>query len=386
MLLPILLLSAAGFTVVTTEFMIVGLLPAMARDLHVSVSQAGLLVTLFAFTVAITGPVSTALMANLPRKRVFVAILALFGLANLGAAMAPDIAYMGLARFIPALALPVFWSLSSETAIDLVGPEKAGRAVSLVAFGIVVATVFGIPIGVLIADSFGWRMAFVVLGAVAFGKAALLQVFLPKIQARKANVSFRNQLRILRDPVLVGHVLLSLLVFTGMFTAYTYLADILERLAGFDGKVVGWSLMAFGAVGLIGNSVGGRLVDRSALGATALFCVLMAGGLAVMVPFIHAHGLLALALGVWGIAQAALITVCHARVMKAAPHTAAFAASLNISGANVGIGLGAAVGGRVIDSYGLSAIGWASTAIVILAIATSFVLMAATRRGGTVAA
>ena len=271
MLLPILLLSAAGFTILTTEFLIVGLLPDLARDLDVTVSQAGLLVTLFAFTVAATGPLLTALMANIERKRLFIGVLILFGLSNALAMAAPNIWVMAVARFVPALALPVFWSLASATAVELVGPARAGRAISLVAFGIVAATVFGIPIGVLISDAFGWRAAFGVLSAVAFAKALLLWIAFPSTRIQSEDVKLVTQLRILRKPIVVGHVLLSLLVFTGMFTAYTYLADMLERLAGFNGQIVGWTMMAFGAVGLIGNTVGGRLVDRSPLGATALF-------------------------------------------------------------------------------------------------------------------
>ncbi|OZI36873.1 MFS transporter [Bordetella genomosp. 10] len=380
MLLPILLLSAAGFTVLTTEFVIIGLLPAMARDLGVEVAQAGLLVSLFAFTVAATGPFSTALMAALPRKRVFVAALAIFGVANVMAAWAPNIYVMGVARFVPALALPVFWSLSSDTAISLVGPAKAGRAVSMVAFGIVVATVLGIPIGVLIADAFGWRAAFMVLAVLAFAKAGLLQRYMPAVAGSTHAGSLAKQLRSLRDPVLVGHVLLSLLVFTGMFTAYTYLADMLERLAGFNGQVVGWSMMAFGAVGLIGNTLGGRMVDRSPIGATALFSVLMAAALAAVASVMHAPLWLAPVLALWGIAQSALFIVCHARVMKAAPHAAAFAASLNISGANIGIGVGAALGGRVIATYGLGALGWAAAAVLALALLVAAWLTRATRR------
>ena len=231
-------------------------------------SQAGLLVTLFAFTVAATGPLLTALMANIERKRLFIGVLILFGLSNALAMAAPNIWVMAVARFVPALALPVFWSLASATAVELVGPARAGRAISLVAFGIVAATVFGIPIGVLISDAFGWRAAFGVLSAVAFAKALLLWIAFPSTRIQSEDVKLVTQLRILRKPIVVGHVLLSLLVFTGMFTAYTYLADMLERLAGFNGQIVGWTMMAFGAVGLIGNTVGGRLVDRSPLGAT----------------------------------------------------------------------------------------------------------------------
>ena len=163
MLLPILLLSAAGFTVLTTEFVIVGLLPSIARDLDVSVSQAGLLVTLFAFTVAAFGPFLTAYFARFERKRLFISILLMFGAANTLAALAPNIWVMAVARLIPALGLPVFWALASETAVDIVGPDYAGRAIAKIGFGIVCATVFGIPVGTMIRDELGWGRGFGIL-------------------------------------------------------------------------------------------------------------------------------------------------------------------------------------------------------------------------------
>ncbi|AZY52134.1 MFS transporter [Bordetella avium] len=379
MLLPILLLSAAGFTILTTEFLIIGLLPPMARDLQVTVSQAGLLVSLFAFTVASAGPFLTALATNIERKRLFVGVLILFGLSNVVAALAPNIGIMAIARFIPALALPVFWSLASATAVELVGPAHAGRAISMVAFGIVAATVFGIPIGVLISDAFGWRAAFGILAGVSFAKAILLALTFPAIRVANTGLRFTTQLRVLRDPFVVGNVLLSVLIFTGMFTAYTYLADMLERLAGFDGRIVGWSMMGFGAIGIVGNTLGGRLVDKSPLGTTSLFTALMAASLAVITMAMQAHIALALTLGVWGIAQAALFIVCHVRVMKSAPQAPAFAASLNISGANIGIGLGAVVGGGVIERLSLSDLGWSSALILAAALLLAAGLMIRSR-------
>ncbi|AKF45928.1 MFS transporter [Pseudomonas syringae pv. syringae] len=375
MLLPILLLSAAGFTVLTTEFVIVGLLPAVARDLNVTVSQAGLLVTLFAFTVAAFGPFLTAYFSRFERKRLFVSILVLFGFANVLAALAPNIAVMGIARLIPALGLPVFWALASETAVDIVGPQFAGRAIARIGFGIVCATVFGIPIGTLISDAFGWRTAFLVLAALAFAKALLLTVYLPKTAARQNPVSILKQFGILRSRMMQGHVLLSVLVFSGMFTAYTYLADMLERLAGFDGALVGWCLMGFGAVGLLGNSLGGRMVDRHPLIASLVFCAFMVIGMVAVVPSIHSVVALPLALAVWGITQAALFLVSHVRLIKAAPQAPAFAASLNIAGANLGIGIGAVIGGRVIDHLGLGHVGFAAAGIIVLAIVLALLLI-----------
>ncbi|HEY0290204.1 MAG TPA: MFS transporter [Pseudomonas sp.] len=381
MLFPILLLSAAGFTVLTTEFVIVGLLPAIARDLEISVSQAGLLVTLFAFTVAAFGPFLTAYFSRFERKRLFISILIMFGVANAVAAMAPNIVVMGLARLIPALGLPVFWALASETAVDIVGPEYAGRAIAKIGFGIVCATVFGIPVGTLISDAFGWRTAFAILSVVAFAKALLLFIYLPRT-VHKDQASFGSQFGILRSKLMVGHILLSVLVFSGMFTAYTYLADMLERLAGFNGTVVGWCLMGFGAVGLLGNALGGRMVDRHPLIASLTFCTFMIGGMLAVVPSMHSTLGLAMALGVWGVTQAALFLVSHVRLMKAAPQAPAFAASLNIAGANLGIGIGAIIGGRVIDHLGLGSLGFAAAGIILLSILLALLLMSAKPKAG----
>ncbi|WP_445576829.1 MFS domain-containing protein [Pseudomonas sp. E141] len=374
-MLSVFLLSAAGLTVLTTEFIIVGLLPSIARDLQVTIAQAGLLVTLFAFTVAAFGPFLTAWFARFERRKLFISVLVMFGLANTLAALAPNIGVMAVARLIPALGLPVFWALASETAVDIVGPQFAGRAIARIGFGIVCATVFGIPVGTLISDAFGWRSAFAILAFVAFAKALLLFVYLPKTNLHQHQVSLRSQLKILRSPLMQGHVLLSILVFSGMFTAYTYLADILERLAGFDGTLVGWCLMGFGAVGLVGNSLGGRAVDRHPLIAWMVFCLFLIGGMVALVPSIHSTVGLAAAMGIWGVTQAALFLVSHVRLMKAAPEAPAFAASLNIAGANLGIGLGAMVGGRVIDTLGLGSVGFAASGFILISILLALLLM-----------
>jgi len=146
-------------------------------------------------------------------------------------------------------------------------------------------------------------------------------------------------------------------------------------LAGFNGTVVGWCLMAFGAVGLIGNSLGGRAVDRHPLWASIGFSLFMIMGMVALIPSIHSTTALAIAMAVWGITQAALFLVSHVRLMKTAPETPAFGASLNISGANLGIGLGAIVGGHVIDNFGLGSLGYAASGFIGLSILLALVLM-----------
>ena len=364
--LATLILAVAAFVIVTTEFLIIGLLPALARDLAIPISTAGQLVTLFAVVVMLSGPLLTAWLSHIDRKRLFVAILLLFAGANALAAVAPNLWILAIARIVPALALPVFWGTASETAAQLAGPERAGRAVSTVYLGISAAMLFGIPLGTLAADAIGWRGAFYALAALSLLVAILLQWCMPAQRASQ-RMRLAEQARILRDPYFLANVALSVVVFTAMFTAYTYLADTLETVAGIAPARVGWWLMGFGAVGLVGNWMGGKWVDRHPLATTAAFSVVLAGGMAFAMMAASNLVWLAVALAVWGIANTALYPVCQIRVMKAASHAQALAGTLNVSAANAGIALGAVVGGASIPAWGAGNIGYVAAAIALAA-------------------
>ena len=365
----IVILAVAAFVIVTTEYLIVGLLPPVARDLRVSTAVAGQLVTLFAFTVMLFGPLLTALLSHVDRKRLFVAILLIFAASNALAAVAANIWVLALARFVPALALPVFWGTASDTAGRIAGPARAGRAVSLVYLGISAALLFGIPIGTLAANAVGWRASFWGLALLSLLMAGAIALAMPAL-ARPERMRVADQMRILGDRGFVANVALSVLVFSAMFGAYTYLADTLERVAGIAPSQVGWWLMGFGAIGLVGNWLGGHVVDRHPLRATAGFTLLLALGMLATVPAAGGRLTLALALAVWGIAYTALFPICQVRVMKAGASAPAFAGTLNVAAANAGIGIGAIVGGLTITHLGLGALevvaaGLAGVALVL---------------------
>ena len=363
------LLAIAAFSIVTTEYIIVGLLPGVSRDLRISISAAGQLVTLFAFTVMLFGPVLTVLLSHVERKRLFVIILAIFAVSNAVAAWSPNIWVLGLARLLPALALPVFWGTASETAGELVGPERAGKAVSQVYLGISAALVFGIPLGTLAAQGFGWRGTFWGLSALSIVMAILLQVFMPTLP-RPQRLRIGEQLRILKDPFFLANIALSVVVFTAMFTSYTYLADTLELLAHIPPAQVGWWLMGFGGVGMIGNWLGGHFVGRNPLTATLVAAAVLALGMAASTLFAGSTVWLALTLVVWGIANTALFPICQVRVMKSASHAQALAGTLNVSMANAGIGLGAIIGGVAIHHVGLWSVGYIGAAVAVFALVT----------------
>ena len=362
--LAVVLLAISAFVIVTTEFIIVGLLPGLARDLGISVSAAGQLVTLFAFTVMLFGPLLTAVLSHFERKRLFVVLLLVFAASNALAALAPNIWVLGLGRFLPALALPVFWGTASETAGVLAGPGRSGKAVAQVYLGISGAMVFGIPLGTLASDVFGWRGTFWGLAALSLLMAVLLVLVMPTL-ARPQRLRLAEQARILRDPFFLGNVVLSVVVFSAMFTGYTYLADMLQQLAAIPSGQVGWWLMGFGVVGLAGNWLGGHFVARNPLRVTLVAVLVLAAGLAATAPLAGQHGWLMVALAVWGVANTALYPICQVRVMQSASRAQALAGTLNVSMANAGIGLGAMIGGAVIQHWGLAAVGSVAAGIAL---------------------
>jgi DHA1 family inner membrane transport protein len=371
--LSITILAIAAFVIVTTEFLIVGLLPALARDLSITVATAGQLVTLFAVVVMVCGPFLTAWLANVDRKKLFIAVLVLFAATNALAAVAQNIWVLALARLLPALALPVFWGTASDTAAQIAGPEKAGRAVSTVYLGISAAMLFGIPLGTLAADAIGWRGAFGLLAALSLLVAVLMAFSMPTVRASQP-VAMREQAKILKSPFFMANVALSILVFTAMFTGYTYLAEMLEKSAGVAPAQVGWWLMGFGAVGLIGNWLGGLWVDQKPLATTAIFSLVLAAGMAASMLFAGLSIGFAIALGVWGIANTALYPICQIRVMKAATGAQALAGTINVSAANGGIALGAVIGGLAVANWGAGNVGYVAAGIAVLAaLATSLV-------------
>lgn len=369
----ILALAAAAFAVVTTEFSIVGILPDVARDLEVSVPTAGLLVTLFAFTVALAGPFLTMLAGKMERRRLFIGLLIVLAAGNVVAALAENFTVMVIGRIIPALALPVFWSIASTSAARLAGPENAGRAISVVFYGVSGATILGMPLGALIADAVGWRTSFWVIAGLSIAMAALLAAVFPRLEA-EADQNKGSARALLTNRPFLGHLAISGAVLTALFTAYTYLSDVLQTVGGVDGAITGWVLMGFGVVGLLGNWLAGKTVDQRPMATSLLAAAIAALGMAIAVPALQAPVLAGVALLLWGVAQSASFVANHVRVIQATPHSQDLAASLNVSVYNVGIGLGAMVGGEVIATAGLSYVGVAGALIVAATLVAAFLL------------
>ena len=371
----------ATAVIVTTEFIVIGLLPILARDLQVSIPSAGRLVSSFALSAALFGPPLTMLAARFSPRAVLIAVSACFALGNFVTALAPRYQVAVAMRIFEGATLPVMISIGSAALAQLAGPGREGRAVALLYVGVVAAFALLVPAGVLVAERAGWAASFFGLGVLATVAASLLALLFPPLRLAGA-VAMRGQARILQRVEVLAQLLLAALLIAATFAAYTYLAAWLETVAGYGNQRVAAVLTGFGAMGVAGNWIAGRLADRAPawagiVVAMALVLVLagmsFAGGNAwIFVPV----------LAVWGMTQAAVLLLCQVATMRAGPEAPAFAASLNLSAGNVGIAAGAALGGWAISRWGIARIGDAGAvpAVAALALALWLRRQAALRR------
>ena len=378
-------LTLSAFAIGTTEFVIVGLIPTIAEQLNVSLPSAGLLVSLYALGVAIGAPVLTALTGKLPRKWLLVGLMALFTVGNLLAWQAPGYESLIVARILTGLAHGVFFSVGSTIATGLVAKEKAASAIAIMFSGLTVALVTDVPLGTWIGQVFGWRETFLVvslLGLVAMvGSLLLVPGNLPKGAAS----SVREQLSVLtRKPLLLVYAKTAL-GYGGAFTAFTFLAPILQQVSGFSAGAVSLILLVYGVSVAVGNIWGGKLADR--MGPLPALKLLFAGLALVLLvlTFTAPHPVLAvLTVLVWGAFAFGNVPGLQVLVVKQAerhtPNAVDVASGLNIAAFNVGIALGSVVGGFVVEHLGLMHTPWIGALIVLLAYGLTHVSEAGERR------
>lgn len=367
-------LTLGAFAIGTTEFVIVGLVPTIAADLGVSLPSAGLLVSLYAMGVAIGAPVLTALTGRVPRKTLLVALMALFTVGNLVAYLAPGYAALVLARVLTGLAHGVFFSIGSIIATSVVPKDKAASAIAVMFTGLTVALVTGVPLGTFIGQHFGWHATF--LAVAALGVLALLGsiAFVPRDVHHSAPATLRQQLQVLAQPRLLLVYAMTAIGYGGSFTAFTYLAPILQDISGFSAGAVGGVMLLYGVSVAAGNLWGGRLADRRGpIPALKLIFALLALVLLAL-TFTAGHRVLVLATVLaWGAVAFGNVPGLQVYVVKQAqrfvPRAADVASGLNIAAFNVGIAGGASLGGVIVERIGLIHTPWIGALVVAVAVA-----------------
>ena len=347
----LLTLSTAIFFMVTSEFLPTGLLPQIADDLDVSEAQVGLLITIFAGTVVLTTAPLAALTRRFDRKHLLLAVLVLFAIANVGAAIAPDYALLVVARVLGGLAHGLFWAIAGAYSGHLVPRHQIARAVAVTSGGGTAAFVLGVPAGTALGTALGWRAAFGVIAAIVLVLLVLVVRFLPAVQHRPTLSTGEITLPARRDPTFPAVLficLLVLIVVGGQNVFYTYIAPFLIDSAGFAEASVGALLFVYGGAGAIGLVLAGFLGSRfprgGLYGMLGVVAAAVAGvGLSAGVPLL----VIAL-LFVWGAAFGGIPTLLQTRLL----HTASarvrdVGAALLTTAFNVGIGGGAAIGGAL---------------------------------------
>ncbi len=372
--LALLALTLSAFAIGTTEFVIVGLIPTMASDLQVSLPSAGLLVSLYALGVAVGAPVLTALTGKWNRKHVLLAVMSLFVAGNVMAWQAPGYNTLILARILTGLAHGVFFSIGSTIATGLVLKEKAASAIAIMFTGLTVALVTGVPLGTYIGQSFGWQATFLivaVLGLVALIGSALL---VPSNLKQPPATKLTSQLKVLTQPRLLLVYAITALGYGGTFTAFTFLAPILEQVSGFGSSAIGLIMLVYGVSVAVGNIWGGKMADK--MGPIKALKVIFFGLATVLIVFnfsaVNPIAAVATIL-VWGAFAFGNVPGLQVYVVQLAekytPDAVDVASGLNIAAFNVGIALGSWGGGLIVSNAGLMHTPWIGAVIVAIALA-----------------
>lgn len=371
--LALLALTLSAFAIGTTEFVIVGLIPTMANDLQVSLPSAGLLVSLYALGVAIGAPVLTALTGKWNRKSVLLGVMSLFVIGNLLAWQAPGYPTLVVARILTGLAHGVFFSIGSTIATGLVPKEKAASAIAIMFTGLTVALVTGVPLGTYIGQQFGWQSTFLIvalLGLIALlGSMLLVPRDLPQPPATKLVA----QLKVLTQPRLLLVYAITALGYGGTFTAFTFLAPILEQVSGFSTHMISLIMLVYGGSVAVGNLWGGKLADK--MGPIKALTLIFTGLAAILLVFnITAFNPLAAVatILIWGAFAFGNVPGLQVYVVKLAerytPDAVDVASGLNIAAFNVGIALGAWGGGMIVAKAGLMHTPWVGALVVLVAL------------------
>lgn len=368
----LLALAISAFAIGTTEFISVGLLPLIANDLHISVTLAGLTVTLYALGVTFGAPILTSLTSGVPRKILLIGIMLVFIVGNSLAAASTGIGLLLTARIISALSHGVFMSIGSTIAADLVAENRRASAISIMFSGLTVATVTGVPLGTFIGQQLGWRAAFVAI--VIVGVIALIAnlILVPGSLRKGVRTPVRDQVKIVANGRLLLAFLITALGYGGTFVVFTYLSPLLHDVTGFKESTVALILLLYGIAIAIGNVIGGKAANRRPLSAL-LYMFLIQAVILLLLTFTAPFKVAGL-ITIFGMGLLAFMNVPGLQVYvvmlaeRFAPKAVDVASSVNIAAFNAGIALGAYLGGIVTDHLGLIHTAWIGAIMVAAAV------------------
>jgi len=369
----VLSLAVGAFAIGVTEFIVVGILPAIAKDLGISIESAGSLVSLYALALAVGTPLLVIAMSRLPRKGALLGLMLVFLAGNLLAAFSHSFEILLFGRVITAVAHGTFFAIGATVAAGLVPKAQAGRAISVMFAGLTLAMVVGVPLGSFLGNLLGWRLPFfAVVVLAALGLTAMAR-WLPTGLPQGAGGKASTQLAALGSGPILTMMAVTTFGFGSSFAAFTFITPILTDITGFSATVASALLIVFGAATFTGNLAGGYLTSHYGW-QKALRMILLA--LAVtqvaLALSISSQWLMPVMLFIWGFFAFGLSPALQSGMLATAerytPKAVDFASGLNISAFNLGISFGSMLGALMVSRHLMAASPWAGMVAALLAL------------------
>ncbi|EIZ0418643.1 sugar transporter [Salmonella enterica] len=355
--LRVVTLAIAAFIFNTTEFVPVGLLSDIAESFHMQTAQVGIMLTIYAWVVAVMSLPFMLLTSQMERRKLLICLFVLFIASHVLSFLAWNFTVLVISRIGIAFAHAIFWSITASLAIRLAPAGKRAQALSLIATGTALAMVLGLPIGRVVGQYFGWRTTFFAIGMGALITLLCLIKLLPKLPSEHSG-SLKSLPLLFRRPALISLYVLTVVVVTAHYTAYSYIEPFVQNVAGLSANFATVLLLILGGAGIIGSLVFGKLGNRHASSLVSIAIALLVICLLLLLPAANSEAHLAILSIFWGIAIMVIGLGMQVKVLALAPDATDVAMALFSGIFNIGIGAGALVGNQVSLHWSMSAIGY----------------------------
>ncbi|ECS1978462.1 sugar transporter [Salmonella enterica subsp. enterica serovar Typhimurium var. 5-] len=355
--LRVVTLAIAAFIFNTTEFVPVGLLSDIAESFHMQTAQVGIMLTIYAWVVAVMSLPFMLLTSQMERRKLLIYLFVLFIASHVHSFLAWNFTVLVISRIGIAFAHAIFWSITASLAIRLAPAGKRAQALSLIATGTALAMVLGLPIGRVVGQYFGWRTTFFAIGMGALITLLCLIKLLPKLPSEHSG-SLKSLPLLFRRPALMSLYVLTVVVVTAHYTAYSYIEPFVQNVAGLSANFATVLLLILGGAGIIGSLVFGKLGNRHASSLVSIAIALLVVCLLLLLPAAESEAHLAILSIFWGIAIMVIGLGMQVKVLALAPDATDVAMALFSGIFNIGIGAGALVGNQVSLHWSMSAIGY----------------------------
>ncbi|KGT91663.1 arabinose transporter [Erwinia typographi] len=353
----VLTLAGAAFVFNTTEYIPVGLLTDIGSSFGLASSQAGIMMTVYAWIVALMSLPLMLATSQVNRRTLLIVLFALFACSHLLSFFAWSFEVLLIARAGVALAHALFWSITASLAVRLAPPGKRAQALSLLAMATALASVLGLPLGRIVGQMAGWRYTFLLIGAAALVLLWMIIRVMPSLKSEQAG-SVKNLPNLLRRPALVSLYALTVTIVTAHFTAFTYIEPFVVKVAGFTEGFATLLLLLVGVAGVAGSLIFSRLGDRRPAQMLTLSIAVLAVCLLILLPVSGSeNGTVAVAM-LWGMAFMIIGMSLQMKVLTLAPDATDVAMALYSGIVNIGIGAGALLGNKASLDIGISSVGY----------------------------